>query len=100
MVFDKPQTYKAYDYKRATAYAERIAESGTKVFEFKKLEKGPYAIVVHHDQDGDYEFDMRGNIPLEGYVTSGAQTKFDEPTFSQASVEAGLVELNLFYYDD
>ena len=40
---------------------------------------------------------MDGQVPKEGYTTSGAKDAYDEPTFNRASVTAGKVKVNLFY---
>ena len=99
LVFDDEGAYNEYDYNRAVAYAETAASTGTVEARFPELDAGPYAIALWHDENGDYDLNMDGDIPLEGYGTSGAKTMYDEPTFRQASVNRGRVAVRMFYLD-
>ena len=64
---------------------------------FEDLQNGPYAIAVFHDENTNYDLDLDGGYPVEGYATSGAKGPYDEPGFAQASVEAGAVTVKIHY---
>ena len=40
---------------------------------------------------------MEGDLPLEGYGTSGARGPYDEPSFAQAAVDPGAVTIEVHY---
>ena len=99
-VFDDPMAFEAYDYDRAIGYGEidvDTATQGTVRLPFPELTSGPYAVSLFHDENNDYDFNMDGEWPLEGYGTSGAKDAYDEPTFEEAAVDGGSVIVRMFY---
>ena len=96
-VFDEPVAFQNYDYEGATAFMELAAEAGNVRAHFPELRAGPYAISLFHDENGDYEFNMDGMLPLEGYGTSGARDAYHEPSFEEAAVANGRFTVPLHY---
>ena len=96
-VFEDVEAFEQYDYERARAYIEVAAEAGTVQAHFPRLNAGPYAISLFHDENEDYDFNMDGVYPLEGYGTSGARDSYHEPTFNEASVGPGRVAVRMYY---
>ncbi len=97
MVFNTEKAYKNYDSNDAAGFQELKAARGNKVVNFSDLPAGPYAIVLHHDENNDYEFNMKGEWPLEGYGTSNAKDAYDEPSFREALVNSDTVTVQMHY---
>jgi len=97
MVFDDAEALRLYDYEQAVGYAEIPASSGAVQAGFPDLNEGPYAVTLFHDENGDRDFNMAGDLPLEGYGTSGAKGPYDEPSFAQAAVDPGHVAIEVHY---
>ena len=101
-VFDKTRkgAFEEYDYDRAIEYGEFDANKavrGAVRLPFPRLRSGPYAVSLFHDENKDYDFNMDGDWPLEGYGTSGAKNAYHEPTFDEASIEGGRVTVQMYY---
>ena len=64
---------------------------------FGGLAKGPYAIFLFHDENGDEDLNFSGERPLEGIGVSGADAPASEPGFAEASVAPGTVTVRIFY---
>ncbi len=97
-LFDDPAAFAAYDWDRALDIRSVSASAASSVA-FSGLGAGPFAVSVHHDENGDGNFDMTGAYPLEGYGTSRATSAYDEPGFDEASVEPGDVAVQVFYIE-
>ncbi len=96
-VFDTKMPFEQYDFERASAFAEVPARAGTIQVHFEDLSQGPYAVSFFHDENNDYDLNLDGLYPLEGYGTSGARDSDHEPTFEEASVEPGRITLRMYY---
>ncbi|WP_422025650.1 DUF2141 domain-containing protein [Pyruvatibacter mobilis] len=96
-VFDDAAAYAAGDLDRLVDGAVLPARKGTVTHSFAGLTGGPYAIALFHDEDGNGTLTLSGDIPLEGYGTSGAKGPYDEPAFGDASVMAGPVRVQMHY---
>lgn len=72
------------------AFARRVqkARAGTMRLTFENIPEGPYAITVHHDEDGDFELDTGlFGIPTEGYGFSrNAHAPFGPPSFDDSKL--------------
>lgn len=97
-VFDDADAFAEYDYDRAVGYVELPAEKGRVEARFPYLTGGPYAVSLFHDENGDYDFNMRGSTPLEGYGTSGARDAFHEPSFTVASTKKRRIPVKMYYF--
>ncbi|MGI9232594.1 MAG: DUF2141 domain-containing protein [Woeseiaceae bacterium] len=97
LVFDNVNAFETYDYERAVGYAEVEAERGAVNAQFPDLVDGPFAVTFFHDENEDYDLNMDGLYPLEGYGTSGAKDPYDEPTFDDASVNSSRVSVQTYY---
>lgn len=98
MVFDDASAFTAYDHNRAIGYQELSAQSDKLTFNFSALNQGPYAVFAMHDENSDYQLNEQDGYPVEGFVVSGAKSKYDEPGFKQAAVAEGKLELQLMYF--
>lgn len=99
LVFDDATAFQSDDVNKAVAFQEVNAAQGTLEIAFADLTEGPYAISLFHDENGDYDFNMVGGYPLEGYGMSGASGPLDEPDFQKAAVTPGTVTIRVFYLD-
>ncbi|MEM9209283.1 MAG: DUF2141 domain-containing protein [Pseudomonadota bacterium] len=98
LVFEDRLAYEAYDDNQAVGIdVAPVGKASSQPVVFPALNDGPYAVAVFHDENGDFEFNMRGPEPLEGYGASGATTWYDVPTFEQAAIDGGSVNVQLFY---
>lgn len=96
-VYNDPDALAQYDDQRVVGYAEVPATAGAVSVDFPDLGTGPYAVTVFHDENGDRDFNMEGDWPLEGYGTSGAMGPYDEPSFERAAVMPGRVSVPIHY---
>ena len=99
MVFPDTQSYNSFDYTKAVGYAELKASAGTLITTFPELNDGPYVVSLFHDENGDQQFNLSGEYPIEGYGTSNAKSKYDELSFKKASVMAGPVTVKVHYLE-
>lgn len=99
MVFNNAKAYRNFDYEEAVAYREVNAVNSILRLKFSNLSPGPHAVVLFHDENEDYEFNMKGDWPLEGYGTSNATDAYDEPSFQKASVASGKVAITMHYLE-
>lgn len=63
-----------------------------------KFPQRPIAIAAFHDSNSNGVYDMRGDIPLEGWGSSGAIEAWSQPTFQAAVTEASRVTVQMHYY--
>lgn len=97
LIFDDWAAYAAFDFAQAAGYREVDAAGGRLQMDFPDLDAGPYAVFAFHDENGNQDLDMDGQIPLEGYSVSGDGALYDEPTFDQAAVPAGRISMRMLY---
>ena len=97
IVFSEPDAFKAYDLTKTVGYREIPAHRDTVHVQFLELNSGPYAVVAFHDEDDNKDLNMLGNIPTEGYATSGALDAYDMPTFANASLKNDRAALTMNY---
>jgi len=97
MVFDNSAAYDSFDLSKAVGYQEEPAQEGHVTFRFPELSGGPYAVTAFHDENGNQDLDMTGQIPTEGYATSGASDAYDTPAFSKAAIASGSIAIQMVY---
>lgn len=97
LVMDSRDAFKAYDYDAAVGYQEIPASTGSVQAYFPDLNSGPYAVIAFHDENGNQDLDMNGQIPSEGYTVSGAKDAYDEPPFKRAASSDPKQSVRLFY---
>ena len=65
------------------------------------ISEGRYAVSVMHDENGNGELDMRGQIPLEGYGFSGTGSPYRQPKFNSAAIDvkkpASTITVKMIY---
>ena len=76
------------------ARLEVMARRGFVIAVIPGLEPGEYAIAIHHDEDGDGEFDTNFiGLPREGYgFSNDAPVGFGPPDFEDAAFVVGPTE--------
>ncbi len=97
LVFDNAAAFESLNYRNAVDIAEINADPGSVSYQFDQLTKGPYAIFVFHDENGDDDLNIRDGRLLEGVGATGTSNRDDEPNFAQASVAPGSVTIRLHY---
>ena len=69
------------------ASKEKVATQGEMQFQFSELPKGIYAIMLLHDENGNYRMDFSENgHPKEAYATSGIKNLYGPPNFKDSSI--------------
>ena len=96
-VFDDQSAFDDGDYYSAAGYAEVAADTASLTVSFPELSSGPYAVSLFHDENSDGDFNMSGIYPLEGYGTSGARSRYDEPSFRRAATDARKIPVRMYY---
>ena len=67
--------------------ADKPAALAPVTFILPNLPLGDYAVVMHHDEDGDRRFDKFLMVPLEGFgFSNDAKPVFGRPPFSAVAV--------------
>ncbi|WP_108879487.1 DUF2141 domain-containing protein [Anderseniella sp. Alg231-50] len=99
IVFSNRNAFRAYDVAGAAGYKETPSKAGTVVVSFPDLKDGPYAVAAFHDEDENRDLNMKGQLPTEGYATSGAVDAYDTPTFRTAAIVRGKVTIKMHYPD-
>ncbi len=94
-LYDDPAEFASYSA-NAVAFAAMPANASAAV-SFHGLPGDQYAIRAFHDEDGDGDLRMDQGYPLEGYATSGASGRFDDPDFDAAAIRSTNVVLRLYY---
>lgn len=97
LVYDDPNAFRTYDLDGAAGFKELPARSEEVTVHFPDLTKGPYAVTAFHDENRNQDLDMNGDIPREGYATSGARDAFDEPSYARAAIASGAVSIQMHY---
>lgn len=102
-VYDDVKAYNGTDAVAAVAIAAVRPQNAHASVTFNNLKAGKYAAIIFHDENSNFDLDFSGEIPTEGYAVSGAKGRFDEPSFTEASVPVGgaakTVSLKLFYFN-
>lgn len=60
---------------------------------------GQIAIAAFHDTNQNGKYDMKGEVPLEGWGHSGDISQWTEPTFEAALTTTGVVPVQLHYHN-
>ena len=97
LVFDDARAYLAYDHTQAVGSATLDAKSGSLDTHFPELTAGPYAVFLFHDENGDFELNLKRGFPLEGYAYSGASDPTGVPSFEQAAIDSDEIAVELVY---
>ena len=94
-LYDDPAAFASYS-ENAVAFGVIPARPDGAI-SFHGLPAGNYAVRAFHDEDGDGELGMDQGYPLEGYATSNASGRFDDPDFDDAVISTDHLELTLYY---
>jgi uncharacterized protein (DUF2141 family) len=96
-VFDSATAYAEMNYEKVAALAEVPAQSGLVEVRFSNLSGTGYVVSTFHDENKDGTFNMLGEVPLEGYGTSGASGPYDTPSYSNARITARNATVQMHY---
>lgn len=97
ILFDERHAFEGLHIERAAAFAAFPAATGQITHQLSGLDQGPFAIFLFHDENEDEDINSSGNRLLEGIGASGAHRFEDEPSFAEAAVAAGPVNVRVFY---
>ncbi|MEO1679554.1 MAG: DUF2141 domain-containing protein [Pseudomonadota bacterium] len=97
LVFDNARDFNRLDYLRAIGYADVPARRGDVEVSFPYLTKGPYAVFLFHDENGDQDLSFQGDRLLEGVGASGAPGPDDMPDFEEAAIRPGRATIPVHY---
>lgn len=87
VLYDEPQAFAAQDWTRAAASLQLRAREETTRFTIHDLAAKPYAVAVLHDENGNNDLDVSGDMPTEGYAFSQGAGRNDAPSFEEARFE-------------
>lgn len=101
-VFDREEAYRASDYEQAYALFTLSINTGSNGVTLHGLPRGEYAISLFHDENSNDEMEIGlTGMPQEGYGTSNAIDKYDEPSFAEAGVSVEdkhkTVQVQIYY---
>lgn len=88
-IFDDATAFDTQDYTQIVDYAEIKAVTGRTSHDFQLRKAGLLAISLYHDENSNGSFDLSGEVPDEGYGTSGMESPYETPTFQNAQFSAG-----------
>jgi len=89
-VFDQAVTYKKMAYEKAYAALTVKVNQQRNAITFHDVPKGQYAVSLFHDENSNNQMEKAlTGMPKEGYGTSNASDRYDEPDFAKASVTVG-----------
>ena len=97
LVMDDRDAYQQGKYEAAVDFREIPATAGSVRTAFPELTGGPYAVVAFHDENGNRDLDLEGEIPVEGYALSGARDAYDEPPFQRAASQTPRQTIHMHY---
>lgn len=102
VAYDNAQAFDFLDEASAAGYIAIPAQTTPQRVDFPDLNRGYYALVAYHDQNSDYQLNMREDyIPTEGYAISGLNDLHENPVFDYSLIAPGkVVDLTLFYWPD
>ncbi|UTW55211.1 DUF2141 domain-containing protein [Kordiimonas sp. SCSIO 12610] len=102
VVYNDMASFDAQDTKRAFASISVQANDKKQQIILSPVPNGKYAVALFHDANNNGVMDFKGEIPLEGYGTSGALRGLDQPSFNKAAVTVkdGMahISVKLHYY--
>jgi len=101
-VYNQEQAYKKNSLDKAYAAFSLSVNSKRNAITLRDIPKGKYAVSLFHDENSNGQMETNvANMPKEGYGTSNADDKYDELSFSQASVQVSdknrIVKVKMFY---
>ncbi|WP_306144283.1 DUF2141 domain-containing protein [Roseibium sp. MMSF_3412] len=99
IVMNDADAFNASEYANAAGYHEIPASPGNMTTTFPRLTSGRYAVVAFHDENGNRDFDMKHNLPAEGYAISGAKDASDTPLFDRAASDKSSRKVEMYYLD-
>ncbi len=103
MVFRNAEAFDRDDMKRVYKYAKLSAGPGLVRTTFWDIPEGAYAVMVHHDENGNDLFDAQGMLPLEGYGYSNNVGLQAKPGFAAAAIRHGAASpplaIHMIYYN-
>lgn len=98
MAYDRQEAFDELNYQAAAGYLEIPADTVPLRVDFPDLTEGYHAFFILHDENGDYELNLEGELPAEGYAISGTNEAYGEPVFEYSAVAPGVYDLNLRYW--
>lgn len=101
-VFDQQKAFTQILVDQAYTNIMVPVRTGVSRFTLHDVPNGRYAISILHDENGNQKMDTnKSKMPIEGYGTSHATDKYDEPSFAQASTlldgRDQKVKVEMFY---
>lgn len=97
LVFDNARAFDNLNVWRAVEYAAVPARTGAVRHRFDQLKRGPYAVFLFHDENGDEDLNATDTRLLEGVGATGAPNPDDMPDFAAASVWPGDIVVRVHY---
>ncbi|WP_371170839.1 DUF2141 domain-containing protein [Aliiroseovarius sp. 2305UL8-7] len=96
--FDRADAFEAMDVSKAAAMAYLPAANTKISVTFHDLPRGAYAFAALHDEDGDSDLGMNGDVPSEGYAfsamgRSGLPSKFEDAAVATGDVATSTLRL-------
>ncbi|MEM9597485.1 MAG: DUF2141 domain-containing protein [Acidobacteriota bacterium] len=100
--YDQARAFEEMDFTSTVAMAYLPAAVGKVAVTLHNLPPGNYAVAAIHDEDGDGDLAMDGDVPTEGYAFAAMGPGGLPPKFEDAAVAAGAdatVKLRLRYWN-
>lgn len=85
LVYDNAKAFSAVSATDLVNYATQPASASGLVIKLNGMQSGNYALMLHHDENNNNEFEMDGDLPLEGWGYSNNAGREDTPSFKAAT---------------
>jgi len=87
LLFNNARAFNKNLYAKLFKYVKVDAKTGSMTGTIEDLPRGKYAIMFHHDENNNGEFEMKGAVPLEGWAYSNNVGAEETPKFAEAAFE-------------
>lgn len=97
LVYDDSKSFSENSVTDIAKFATKSASTASLSITLRGIKSGTYALMIHHDENKNSEFEYHGQLPLEGWAYSNNVGRFEVPNFDAASftVEEHLTEQNI-----
>ncbi|MGI9353321.1 MAG: DUF2141 domain-containing protein [Rhizobiaceae bacterium] len=89
LVYDNVKAFDETSHTDFVTYRTKSASAGELSMNLNGIRPGTYALMIHHDENGNNKFDSDGQTPLEGWAYSNNVGQTQTPDFVSASFAFG-----------
>ena len=87
LVYDNAKAFAENSITDLVTYSTQPVSGDPMMVTLNGVKPGKYAIVLHHDENGNNQLEMDGDLPLEGWGYSNNVGKNNTPDFASAAFD-------------